>query len=204
MKKYERIGISGGTFDPIHCGHLIMAEEIRQKFNLDRVIFIPTGMPPHKVTAKVTEAEHRFSMVFDAIRSNPFFKALRTEIDRKGYTYTVDTLLQLRAIFGTEVKMFFITGADVVGDLLNWKDYEKVFSLCEFIAAFRPGNKRDGFIKQIEYINNNYHTHIHTADVPLIDISSTLVRERIRNNQSIKYLVPECVEKYILDNRLYR
>jgi nicotinate-nucleotide adenylyltransferase len=199
-----RLGISGGTFDPIHYGHLIVAEEIRETNGLDRILFIPSGKPPHKRNLEVSGAEQRFSMVEAAIRKNPYFEVSRIEIDREGYTYTVDTLEQLKEIYGRETKLYFIIGADVVHDLLTWKNYEKVFSLCEFIAVQRPGYTSSSFIKTVEDLETAYSAQIHTFIGPLIDISSTMIRERAASGKSIKYLLPEEVEKYILDNGLYR
>jgi nicotinate-nucleotide adenylyltransferase len=199
-----RLGISGGTFDPIHYGHLIVAEEIRETNGLDRILFIPSGKPPHKRNLEVSGAEQRLSMVEAAIRTNPHFEVSRIEIDREGYTYTVDTLEQLKEIYGRETKLYFIIGADVVHDLLTWKNYEKVFSLCEFIAVLRPGYTSSSFIKTVEDLETAYSAQIHTFIGPLIDISSTMIRERAASGKSIKYLLPEEVEKYILDNGLYR
>lgn len=200
----ERIGISGGTFDPIHYGHLIVAEEIRESMKLDRVVFIPTGNPPHKVSSRVTGAEHRFGMVQCAIRSNPFFEASRIEIERAGLTYTIDTLEQLMSVYKENTRLFFITGADVIPELLTWKDYRRLFSLCEFIAVLRPGYKKDEFMRKIEVLKSEYEAKIYTVNAPLIGISSTTIRERVKDGKSIKYLVPEGVEEYIRSNGLYK
>lgn len=202
--KNIKIGISGGTFDPIHNGHLIIAETIREEFELDEVVFVPVGLTPHKNVSRVTDAEHRYNMTRIAIDTNPHFKVSRIEIDRKGFTYTVDTLSRLKQIYGENVRIFFIIGADVVHDLLTWRQYEKVFTMCEFIAALRPGFDRSDFSSAVENLRNNYGAVIHTAEVPLVDISSTVIRNKVRNNKSIKYLVPEKVEQYILKHGLYR
>lgn len=204
QEKYKKIGISGGTFDPIHHGHLIIAEQIRESLDLDRIVFIPSGMPPHKANLKVSSAEHRYNMVFNAIKTNPHFEVSRIEIEREGFTYTVDTLTRLNEVYNKDAKMFFITGADVIPDLLTWKDYERIFSLCDFIAVLRPGYKKDNFIQKIEYLKVAHSAKIHIVDAPLIGISSTIIRERVRNGKSIKYLVPESVEKYIYENGLYK
>ncbi len=200
---YVRIGITGGTFDPIHHGHLIIAEDIREKFNLNKVVFIPSGSPPHKDNNRVTSSEHRLNMVKRAISDNPFFEASTIEIDRGGYTYTVDTLQQLRSLYDENTKLYFIVGADVIMDLLTWRDYVRVFTLCEFIAAFRPGYNREGFENQIEMLREKFGAVIHPVETPLVDVSSTQIRQRISSNKSIKYLVPETVERYIIDNGLY-
>lgn len=202
-KKGERIGISGGTFDPVHFGHLIVAEEVRQKFSLDVVVFIPSGLPPHKPVSNVTLPEHRYQMVCSAIASNPYFEASRIEIDREGYTYTIDTLIQLNETLGKGKELFFIIGADIVKDIATWKQYDEVFKLCNFVAVLRPDYRASSFKEEIEFLNTRYGAKIYTAEAPLIGISSTIVRERVRNHQSIKYLVPESVEEYIIRNKLY-
>ena len=199
----RRVGILGGTFDPIHIGHLIMAEQIREEFQLDKVIFIPSGNPPHKKLQTVTDAEHRYNMVCEALKENPYFEESRIEIDRKGYTYTIDTLRDLKEHNKNNAHMYYIIGADVLYDLLTWKDYEKVFEICEFIAAMRPGKDRDGFRERIRYLEKEFSAKIHEAEISLIEVSSTMVRERVKQNKSIRYLVPEAVEEYIRKNRIY-
>jgi nicotinate-nucleotide adenylyltransferase len=202
-KKTFRLGVSGGTFDPIHYGHLILAEGIREEFKLDKVLFIPAGTPPHKKDSRVTPAEDRYSMVSLAISSNACFQASRMEIEREGYTYTIDTLKHLQRIYGEGTEIFFIIGADVVFDLLTWRDFEEVFRMCRFVAAVRPGFAKERFLERITYLKTRYKAEIHVADIPLIDISSTRIRERLAAGQSVRYLVPEEVERYIKDNRLY-
>ncbi|NLP14826.1 MAG: nicotinate-nucleotide adenylyltransferase [Clostridium sp.] len=204
MKMSEkRVGILGGTFDPIHIGHLIMAEHIREEFKLNKVIFIPSGNPPHKKLQTVTDAEHRYNMVSEALKGNPYFEESRIEINRKGYTYTIDTLNDLKQQNKDNIHMFYIIGADVLFDLLTWKDYEKVFKTCEFISALRPGKDRDGFRERIKYLERKFSAKIHEAYISLIEVSSTMIRERVKENKSIRYLVPEAVEDYIKTNRLY-
>lgn len=199
-----RIGISGGTFDPIHIGHLIVAEQIRETMNLDKVIFIPTGRPPHKVNMGVTQAEQRFNMLKMAISSNERFEASRVEIDRKGYTYTVDTLNYLKNINDKETTLFFITGADVISQLTTWKDYETAFKLCEFIAVMRPGFRKSEMLESIDHMRSEFGAIIHIVDAPLIGISSTAIRDRVKDNASIKYLVTDNVEQYIKEIGLYK
>lgn len=200
----RKIGISGGTFDPIHYGHLIVAEEIRESMALDKVIFIPSGDPPHKAGKGVTEVEHRFNMVKLAIETNPHFEASSIEIEREGYSYTADTLSQLKQIYGEETSLFFMTGADVIPQLVNWRNFERLFSLCEFVAVLRPGFARQALLSEIDYLKKNYKAIIHVEDTPLIGISSTIIREHVKKNKSIKYLVPEKVELYIKENNLYK
>lgn len=198
-----KIGILGGTFDPIHHGHLIVAEVVREESGLDKILFIPSGMPPHKDLSGVTCGEHRFNMVKEAINNNPLFEASRIEIEREGLTYTIDTLKRLKNMYGDDTGLFFIIGADVVGDILTWKDFEKVFSICEFIAVLRPEYKEDDFEKNIEFLRSRYMAKIHIVNIPLIEISSTIIRGKVQNGKSIKYMVPDRVETYIKNNGLY-
>jgi len=199
----KKIGISGGTFNPIHLGHLIIAEMVRDRFGLNEVLFVPSGMPPHKNLSNVVSSEHRFEMVNKAVANNPYFKESRVEIDRKGYTYTVDTLKNLKEIYGNGTSLYYIIGADVLNDLPSWRNHEEVFKMCEFIAVLRPGNDMQGFKKQMEFLRDKYCAKIHFIDTPLIEISSTQIRDSIKAGRSIKYLVPDCVEEYIMLNRLY-
>ncbi|MCX7710090.1 MAG: nicotinate-nucleotide adenylyltransferase [Clostridia bacterium] len=203
QETYKRIGILGGTFDPVHYGHLITAETVREAFQLDKVLFIPSGQPPHKDNSRVLPAEHRFHILKAAAGSNPFFEVSRIEIEREGYTFTVDTLSQLRNVYNPHTKIFFIIGADVVPDLVTWRNFQKVFTLCEFIAVFRPGSNKNAFSDEIHRLETEYMAKIHTAEVPLIDISSTEIRSRAKEGKTIKYLVPECVEEYIKTHGIY-
>ncbi len=200
----KRIGILGGTFNPVHYGHLIAAEAVREDFRLDRVLFIPTGIPPHKSMREVIAASHRYAMVECAVASNPFFEASKVETDRSGYSYSIDTLKALKARYAEGTEFYFIIGADVVPELVTWKEFDRIFEMCSFIALFRPGNDREAFKRQTDALKKNYRVNIFTAEAPLIDISSTGIRERAAAGKTIKYLVPACVEKYILDNGLYK
>lgn len=202
--KRKKIGISGGTFDPVHFGHLLVAEVLRDRFGLDKILFIPTGLPPHKDLLNVTSAEHRYKMLKEAISTNTCFEASRIEIDRKGLTYTFDTLSELKNLYSHDTDLYFIIGADVVNDILMWKNFEKVFSICEFIAVLRPEHNKNEFDNAVGFLRSKYMAKIHVGDIPLIGISSTMVREAVRSNRSIKYMVPECVEDYIRRNNLYK
>ncbi len=202
--KARRIGIMGGTFNPIHNGHLIVAEDVRGKAGLDKVLFIPSGQPPHKPGIELADAEHRFEMVRRAVSSNPCFEASRIEIDRNGTTYTVNTLMELRERYGEEAGIFFIIGADVVPELVTWRECEKVFRLCEFIAVMRPGFDETEISDTIRRLSSEKGARIHPFQSRLIDISSTDIRERCNRRHSVKYLVPESVEEYIIENGLYR
>jgi len=196
-----RIGIMGGTFDPIHLGHLIIAEESRYWFNLDRVIFIPAGVPPHKPGKPISDKEHRFNMTVLATEDNPAFEVSRIEIDRSGPSYAVDTLTELKRIYGEKTRLFFITGADAILEILTWHQPERLRCMCKFIAATRPGyNLADAKKKLPE----EFLGQIIFLEVPGVHISSTELRGRVASGKPIKYMVTNKVEKYIIENRLYK
>ncbi len=199
----KRIGISGGTFDPIHNGHLIISEEIRETHNLDKIIFVPTGKPPHKPGHMVTMPEHRFNMVKMAVSTNYCFDVSRIELDREGYIYTIDTMNFLKQQYEKETDFFFIAGSDVVWDLPKWKDPKGLFEICDFIVATRPGFDTVQLVKEADRLKREYNARITITKTPLIDISSSDIRERVQERRTIKYLVPECIEEYIKNNGLY-
>ncbi|NLY43976.1 MAG: nicotinate-nucleotide adenylyltransferase [Clostridiaceae bacterium] len=204
-KKYSvKIGIMGGTFDPIHHGHLATAEAVREALALDQVLFVPVGDPPHKEAGRIVDKRHRYAMTSLAISTNPFFKVSSVEIDREGYTYTVDTIKYFKTQYEDDTGFYFIVGADTVGQLHTWKDAQFLLGMCEFAVATRPGYDKKELLRQIECLNKKYNGKINLVEVPLLDISSTLIRKKIKAGLSIKYLVPESVEKYIIDNALYR
>ncbi|MDI3480467.1 MAG: nicotinate-nucleotide adenylyltransferase [Tepidanaerobacteraceae bacterium] len=204
MTKKNRVGIMGGTFDPIHYGHLVTAEAARTTFNLDEVVFTPTGNPPHKKDYIVTPAEHRYIMTALAINDNPYFKVSRVEIDRKGYTYTVDTLRYFAKEYGEDTSLFFISGADAILDILTWKDVREVLSMCTFIAATRPGYPMEKLKQKLQEIKRLYNSEVYPLEVTGMDISSTEIRRRVREGLSIKYLLPESIEIYIKKHGIYR
>ena len=195
-----RLGVMGGTFDPIHYGHLVTAEEALQQFGLDGVIFVPTGRPWMKEHEVVSPAEDRYLMTVIATASNPLFRVSRMEVDRDGPTYTVDTLRGLKAELGTETDLFFVTGADAVLEIFQWKDPGELFELAHFIAATRPGYDIAGFSAHAPY----KHPGITVMNVPALAISSTDIRARIAASRPIRYLVPEGVKSYIEKAGLYR
>lgn len=198
----SRIGIMGGTFDPIHHGHLVTAEEALVQFNLDKVIFMPTGQPVAKSHERVTPAEHRYLMTVLATATNPDFEVSRMEVDREGPTYTVDTLRALRAHYGAATELFFITGADAVWEILTWKDPAEVAGLATFIAATRPGYDLARGLQMHERLATGFS--IEHIEVPALAISSTDLRRRVAERRPIRYLTPEPVVAYILKNGLYR
>lgn len=191
----------GGTFDPIHYGHLIAAEEARYKFNLSQVIFVPCGIPPHKKDYKVTTAEHRYAMTLLATASNPYFSVSRVEIDRPGPSYAVDTIKIFREQFCEGVELFFITGLDAVLEVLTWKNPDELVRLCHFIAVTRPGYDAQ---KLQERLPAHYLDRISLLAIPGIDISSTMIRERVRKGEPIRYLTPDVVCDYIAKHGLYK
>jgi nicotinate-nucleotide adenylyltransferase len=192
----------GGTFDPIHFGHLVTAEEALVQFNLDRVIFMPTGSPAFKSDERVTSGEHRYLMTVLATASNADFDVSRMEVDRPGLTYTVDTLVALRDQYGPSTELFFITGADAVWDIVSWKDAETVADLVTFIAATRPGYDLDAARRSHESAATRFR--IEYVAVPALAISSTDLRRRVAERRPITYLSPESVVSYIGKHELYR
>ena len=210
-EKILKIGIMGGTFNPIHYGHLVTAQEALIQFKLDRVVFIPSGKPPHKHNSHIIDAEHRYLMTVMATASNSKFFVSRIEIDRKGKSYTIDTLRELKKIYGKNSALYFITGADAILEILTWKDTEDIFELCKFIAATRPGYNLSRLEELKEKLFNNKKTanvntneKIFVMEIPALAISSTDIRNRIKANRPINYLLPESVCNYLLKHGLYK
>lgn len=203
QRRIKKLAIMGGTFDPIHIGHLVTAEEVRHEFNVDEVLFVPTGHPPHKSNINMTTCEHRYLMTVLATAANPHFKVSRIEIEREGVTYTIDTIKELKRIYGMDVQLFFITGADAVHKILTWKESEELLQLCDFVAVTRPGYNKKELLKQVDTLKTQYDTNIHFLEVPALAISSSDIRRRLSEMKPIKYLVPQEVENYIFKNGLY-
>ena len=183
----------GGTFDPIHHGHLVAASEVAQSFDLDEVLFVPTGMPYQK--SDVTESEHRYLMTVIATAANPRFTVSRVDIDRTGPTYTIDTLRDLRALH-PDADLFFISGADAIAQILDWKNAEELWSLAHFVAVSRPGHPLT--------ISGLPETVVSLLEVPALAISSTDCRSRVSRGFPVWYLVPDGVVQYISKHHLYR
>ncbi|HBM80058.1 MAG: nicotinate-nucleotide adenylyltransferase [Clostridiales bacterium] len=202
-QRVKRVALMGGTFDPVHIGHLITAETVRERFNLDKVVFIPDGNPPHKDNRNISSCIQRYDMLQMAVVSDPYFDVSRIEIDRQGITYTIDTIIKVREILGNSIEIYFITGADTVLEILTWKDSYKLLTLCKFVAVNRPGYDSELLSRRIFELRHDFNCDIISIDVPGIDISSSMIRERVSKGQSIKYMVPENVEQYILKNNLY-
>lgn len=189
----SRVGIMGGTFDPIHNGHLVAASEVQQQFDLDEVVFVPTGQPWMK--PGVTDSEHRYLMTVIATASNPRFTVSRVDIDREGPTYTIDTLRDLHAA-RPDADLFFITGADAVAQILEWKDVEEIWTLAHFVAVSRPGHRLS--------ISGLPTQGVSSLEVPALAISSTDCRSRVGRGFPVWYLVPDGVVQYIAKHHLYR
>ncbi|WP_327291151.1 nicotinate-nucleotide adenylyltransferase [Streptomyces sp. NBC_01198] len=191
----HRIGVMGGTFDPIHHGHLVAASEVASLFHLDEVVFVPTGQPWQKTDRQVSPAEDRYLMTVIATASNPTFSVSRSDIDRAGKTYTIDTLRDLRAEHPA-AELFFITGADALSQIFSWRDAGELFSLAHFIGVTRPGHTLsdpglpEGGVSLVE--------------VPALAISSTDCRQRVAKGDPVWYLVPDGVVRYIDKRALYR
>jgi nicotinate-nucleotide adenylyltransferase len=197
----QRVGIMGGTFDPVHIGHLVTAEAAREEFGLQSVVFVPSGNPPHKAPGAVSDFWHRYHMALLATATNPFFEVSRLEHERGGYSYTVDTVRAFRQLYGAGTELFFITGADAILEIVGWKQPEELFAMCRFIAAARPGYD----LRQINALLGEYFSgSVSVLENPVLSISSSDVRGRVRRGTSIKYLVPEAVESYIMKSRLYQ
>jgi nicotinate-nucleotide adenylyltransferase len=199
----KRLGVMGGTFDPIHYGHLVTAEAAVWKFSLDEVVFVPTGHPWMKEHQEVAPAEHRYLMTVIATASNPRFSVSRIEVEREGPTYAVDTLQELRRTAEEEVELYFITGADAVLEIFQWKDPEEVLSMAHFIAATRPGYDL-ARLEEAAPTDAVGQPRISVMDIPALAISSTDVRRRVRDGEPIRYLVPEGVLAYIHKMGLYK
>ena len=193
----RRVGVMGGTFDPVHHGHLSAANEVATLFALDEVVFVPTGEPWQKTDREVSPAEDRYLMTVVATASNPLFSVSRIDIDRPGPTYTIDTLRDLRAAYAEGVELFFITGADALAQILGWRNADELFALAHFIGVSRPGYEPvdlTGFPAGA----------VTLVEVPALAISSSDCRDRVGRDHPVWYLVPDGVVQYINKRRLYR
>jgi nicotinate-nucleotide adenylyltransferase len=188
-----RIGILGGTFNPVHIGHLMLAEEACEKLKLDKVIFVPTFIPPHKDVDAGVKAEDRLAMVRLAVADNPAFEVSSFEIESKKKSYSIDTLKEFRHLYGQNSQLYFITGSDSLKDLFSWKDLNDIFKISKFIVANRPGYPVKEVPKEVE-----------TVVITPLEVSSADIRKRIKEARSIRYLVPEKVRNYIIKCKLYK
>ena len=193
----RRIGVMGGTFDPIHHGHLVAASEVQSWFDLDEVVFVPTGDPWQKSDRRVSPAEHRYLMTVIATAANPRFTVSRVDVDRDGPTYTIDTLRDLRALH-PEAELYFITGADALADIFTWRDADEIFELARFVGCTRPGYEMDA--ATLAAIPADRVTMV---EIPALAISSTDCRHRHARGEPVWYLVPDGVVQYIAKHHLY-
>jgi nicotinate-nucleotide adenylyltransferase len=198
-----RIGVLGGTFDPVHLGHLIVAEEARVRLKLDQVIFMPAGQPWLKAGQCLTPGGHRLQMVELAVASNPFFRVASNEVERPGATYTVDTLVELNRELGPNASLYFILGMDSLAQFHRWKEPDQLLELCQLVVVSRPGHQNVD-VNDLVARFPQAGPGLVLLTVPRIEISSTEVRRRVAEGISIRYLVPEAVEEYISEHRLYQ
>lgn len=197
----KRVGIFGGTFDPIHIGHLIVAETIMDEFHLDKVVFIPAAVPPHKLDKQISPAKHRYMMTMLATCSNPRFQVSDMEMHRQGPSYSRDTLAQLLEEHGRDTEFYFIVGADSVENLHTWNRIDELLTMCHFIGASRPGCMPD--MEKIAQRFGPLAEKIHCLETPELEISSTEIRHRVGQKRTIRYIVSETVEQYIYKEKLY-
>ena len=193
----SRVGIFGGTFNPPHLGHLIAAEEVRQNFSLDKIVFVPSARPPHKDHSPVTDSIHRYKMTKLATQDNLYFDVSDIEIRRPGKSYTIDTIKEFKSMYGPGIEIYFIMGGDSIFEIDTWKDPDGILKLCKVIVTTRPGfdlfKVEDGLKEKVVF-----------TEVSSIGISSSGIRQRVREAKSIKYMVPIPVENYIQNEGLYR
>jgi nicotinate-nucleotide adenylyltransferase len=205
----KSVALFGGSFNPIHFGHLAIAEEVRNKHNIDKVIFIPTNLPPHKDPSDLADAKKRLIMTHLATVSNPCFEASSFEIDRGGKSYSVDTVKYFHQLFNGKVDLYFIIGADMLTEISTWKNIEELLKMCRFIAVSRPGYDVQKIFNRHFLASENFAAaselleNIIIEDIPMLDISATNIRRRVAEWKSIKYLVPESVEQFIHNQQLY-
>ena len=197
----KKIGIFGGTFDPLHTGHMIVAETIMDEFGLDQVVFIPAAVPPHKLGRQISPARDRYMMTMLATCSNPRFQVSDMEMHRQGPSYSRDTLAQLIEKHGSDTEFYFVVGADSVVSLHTWNRIDELLGMCHFIGASRPGCMPD--MSKIKARFGPLAEKIHCLETPELEISSTEIRKRVRLGKTIRYIVPEAVEQYIYKEKLY-
>ena len=201
----KRIGIFGGTFNPIHMGHLIMAEEACQQHHLSKILFIPAYIPPHKYVKDLTEAHHRYQMIKAAISGKSKFEVSDLEIMREGKSYTIDTVQEILDHYGKDCEVFLIMGADSLNELELWKNIKRLSQLCHFVIVNRPGFNTGASARLVEIIGSNNVLDMERLEIEIdpVGISSTDIRKRLNDGVEIKGLVPECVETYIREHDLY-
>lgn len=203
MNDRKRTGIIGGTFDPIHIGHLIAAEWAKEAYHLDKVLFVPAGDPPHKDADRVTIAEHRYVMALLATLDNPDFLVSRVEVDRVGKSFTLHTLRALGDDVDEDEELYFIMGADSLAHIKTWYRPEEILSLCQVIVVTRPTWVFDRIASELGAFYTRFKDRIHRLDIPDLGIASREIRRRVMKGESIKYMTPDLVAKYIDNHGLY-
>lgn len=202
MVEKWRIGIIGGTFNPIHLGHLMIAEVARETFHLEKVIFVPARIPPHKHN-DVIDANHRYAMTAAAVADNPYFEISDVEMRRNGPSYTIDTIHYFKKIYGDSVSFYFIAGTDTIRDLPNWKFINELLEHCHFIGAMRPDGSQV-VDTTLELLGPKAKDRIHLMNVPEMKLSATYLRARLRQGLTVRYMLPKCVVNYIEEYDIYR
>ena len=199
VSEMKKIAVMGGTFDPVHYGHLVTAEEAYHHFELDKVIFVPSGMPPHKRDGEVSCALDRYNMTVMATEDNPHFEVSSCEVDKDEFSYTVDTIRYFNDLYHGD-KLYFVVGTDALLEMHTWRRPYEILDMCELIVATRPGYELSAF--DSEFLNH-FSNKINVFEIPALDISSTDIRERIRGSRPVKYLLPDRVADYIRSRGLY-
>ncbi|HSV30905.1 MAG TPA: nicotinate-nucleotide adenylyltransferase [Atribacteraceae bacterium] len=189
-------GIMGGTFDPIHHGHLVAAEEVRDFFHLEEVVFVPSARPPHKLNQHISDPIHRHLMCVLATISNPHFIVSSVEIERKGQSYSIETIRYFKKQWGGKTEIFFIAGADAFSQISTWNNSSSLLEVCTFVVTTRPGF-------MFSSLSDQFRENVKTIEVSALAISSSEIRRRVSRKETIKYLLPEAVEDYIYKNGLY-
>lgn len=199
----KKVGILGGSFNPIHNGHLLLAESARDRLDLEKIIFLPAGNNPHKINVDEIDSKHRYQMTVLAVEGNQYFEVSSIEINRDGFTYTLDTIIELESMY-KDCDFYFITGADIIFQINSWKKADILLKKLNIITTFRPGYEQESLNERINELEQCYDAKIMKLYTPEMDISSSEIRSRIKHGYSIKYLLPQVVEDYIYNNNLYR
>ena len=199
-----KVGVLGGTFDPVHCGHLILAEQMIGYLNLSKVLFVPSNAPPHKDAQKIAPTKHRYKMIALAIEDNDSFELSDIELKRKGKNYSYETFEILSEMYEESTDFYFIIGSDVLIDLPAFRKFSELSRRCSFAAAIRPGDDIAGLTDVIEILRSTFGAKVHIAPFQEIGISSTIIREKVRLGESVRYMIPDKVKRYIEANGLYR
>ena len=202
--KITRYGVLGGTFDPIHNAHLFVAEAVLEELNLDKIIFIPSGIPPHKTSQKVTRSDHRLMMTALAINSNDKFFVSDIEVNRAGKSYTIQTMRELTEENFCSAEFYFIVGADAFTQIETWAMYEELLKTTKFVVVTRTGSDNKTLEKTIEKCQSNFGANICKVSIPNLEISSTDIRSRIKRGKNVKYLIPSVVVEYISKYNIYK